>query len=196
MMAKRQLTLNQGPPPRPTRADLEAARSKTIRDVLAPRLDILFVGINPGLYTAAIGHHFGRPGNRFWPSLFASGLVDRRLTPYESDRLFDYRLGITNLVERATAREDELTLEEYVSGEKTVRRKILRYKPRIAAFLGLGLYRTAFGRAHARVGLQVEKIGSTHLWVLPNPSGLNAHYQLKDYARMFRRMRIFLAREE
>jgi double-stranded uracil-DNA glycosylase len=194
-MAKRK-TRNAGAatPSRPTRADLEAARSRTVRDVIAPRLDILFVGINPGLYTAAIGRHFGRPGNRFWPSLFASGLVGRRLTPWESDHLLDCRLGITNLVRRATAREDELALEEYVSGEKTLRRKILRFKPRIAAFLGLGLYRKAFGRAHARVGLQEEKIGSTYLWVLPNPSGLNAHFQVNDYARLFRQMGRFLRR--
>ena len=180
-----------GKPPgrwRPTRADLEAARSKTVKDVIRPGLDVLFVGINPGLYTAAIGHHFGRPGNRFWPALRASGLLRRPLTAYESERLLDFNLGITNVVDRATAAADELALEELRRGARRLNRKILRYKPRCAAFLGLGLYRDAFGRPKARPGLQGETIGRTRLWVFPNPSGLNARYQIRDYARLFRQM--------
>lgn len=172
----------------PTRAELEAARNKTVKDVIRPGLDILFVGINPGLYTAAIGHHFGRPGNRFWPALNASGLLREPLTPFVSERLLDSNLGITNIVRRATAMASELTREELRAGARALTRKILRYKPRQAAFLGLGLYRDAFDRPDARVGLQEEKIGDTLLWVFPNPSGLNAHFQVPDYARMFRQM--------
>lgn len=173
---------------KPTRADLEAARGLTVPDVIRPGLRILFVGINPGLYTAAIGRHFGRPGNRFWPSLNASGLLKSPLTPYESERLLESDLGITNIVARATATADELTREELRAGAKTLARKILRYKPRHAAFLGLGLYRDAFDRPDAGLGPQEETIGATRLWVFPNPSGLNARFQVPDYARMFRRM--------
>lgn len=173
---------------RPTRADLEAARSKTVKDIIRPGLEVLFVGINPGLYTAAIGHHFGRPGNRFWPALCASGLLRRPLTAYDSEELLECNLGITNVVSRATAKADELSREELQRGARQLERKILRFKPRLAAFLGLGLYRDAFDRPKARVGLQLERIGRTRLWVLPNPSGLNAHFQVPDYARMFRRM--------
>ncbi len=171
---------------RPTRADLEAARTKTVKDVIRPGLDVLFVGINPGLYTAAIGHHFGRPGNRFWPALNASGLLRDPLTPYDSGKLLESNLGITNIVERTTALASELSTEELRLGARKLERKILRYKPRQAAFLGLGLYRDAFDRPQAQIGLQRERIGRTRLWVFPNPSGLNAHFQVPDYARFFR----------
>lgn len=173
---------------KPTRADLEAARAKTVRDVIRPGLKILFVGINPGLYTAAIGHHFGRPGNRFWPALARSGLVPADMDAWASNRLVDYDLGITNIVDRATATADELTTEELRLGAKRLERKLLRYRPRVAAFLGLGLYRIAFDRPGAGLGLQAKTIGETKLWVLPNPSGLNARFQVPDYARMFRRL--------
>ncbi|MDD5658256.1 MAG: G/U mismatch-specific DNA glycosylase [Elusimicrobia bacterium] len=179
------------PPPRrrpPTRAELEAARGKTVRDVIRPGLDVLFVGVNPGLYTAAIGRHFGRPGNRFWPALNASGLLRRPLTPYDSRKLLESNLGITNLVGRATVTASELSRAELRRGAKRLVRKLLRYRPRQAAFLGLGLYRDAFDRPDARVGAQRERIGRTRLWVFPNPSGLNAHFQVADYARMFRRL--------
>ncbi|MBI5630030.1 MAG: G/U mismatch-specific DNA glycosylase [Elusimicrobia bacterium] len=172
----------------PTRAELEAARFKTVKDVIRPGLDVLFVGINPGLYTAAIGHHFGRPGNRFWPALNASGLLRRPLTPCDSRRLPESNLGITNIVGRATAAASELTRQELRRGAKRLERKLLRYKPRQVAFLGLGLYRDAFDRPQARLGLQKERIGRIRLWVFPNPSGLNAHFQVQDYARMFRRL--------
>lgn len=174
---------------RPTAADLEAARAKTVKDVIRPGLDVLFVGINPGLYTAAIGHHFGRPGNRFWPALNRSGLLRSPLTPYDSRRLLESNLGITNIVDRTTASASELTAEELRLGARRVERKILRYKPRQAAFLGLGLYRDAFGRPRARIGLQRETIGNTRLWVFPNPSGLNARFQIPDYAAMFKRLK-------
>jgi double-stranded uracil-DNA glycosylase len=173
----------------PTRAELEAARGKTVKDVVRPGLDVLFVGINPGLYTAAIGHHFGRPGNRFWPALNASGLLKAPLTPYESERMLESNVGITNIVRRATVLASELTREELRAGAKRVVRMIRRYKPRQAAFLGLGLYRDAFDRKDVKVGLQKEKIGDTLVWVFPNPSGLNAHFQVPDYTRLFRRMR-------
>ena len=175
-------------PFRPSAADLEAARKKTVEDVLRPGLDILFVGINPGLYTAAIGHHFGRPGNRFWPALSASGLLRAPLTAWESERLLESNIGITNVVRRATASADELAKGELVRGARVLTAKILRAKPRIAAFLGLGLYRDAFDRPRAGLGPQEERIGRTSLWVFPNPSGLNAHFQVRDYVRMFRRM--------
>lgn len=174
---------------RPTKKELEDARTKTVKDIIAPGLNVLFVGINPGLYTAAIGHHFGRPGNRFWPALFASGLISRRLTAYDSAELLKSNIGITNLVGRATAREDELTQEEYRRGAKRLQKKILRYTPKAVAFLGLGLYRIGFDRPKAAIGIQEEKIGDSLLWVFPNPSGLNAHFQLKDYARLFRQLK-------
>ncbi|HEX4049136.1 MAG TPA: G/U mismatch-specific DNA glycosylase [Elusimicrobiota bacterium] len=173
----------------PSRAELEAARSKTVKDIIRPGLDVLFVGINPGLYTAAIGHHFGRPGNRFWPALNLSGLLRRPLTPQESVLLLESNIGITNIVDRATAAAAELTREELRRGARRLERRILRYKPKQAAFLGLGLYRDAFDRPKARVGLQRERLGRTRLWVFPNPSGLNAHFQVRDYVRLFRRLR-------
>ena len=173
---------------RPTRAQLEAARLKTVKDVIRPGLDILLVGINPGLYTAAIGHHFGRPGNRFWPSLNGSGLLREPLTAWESERLLESNLGITNVVRRATAVADELTPEELRRGAVVLTRKIRKYRPKLAAFLGLGLYRAAFRKPKAKLGLQDEKIGETLLYVLPNPSGLNAHFQVPDYIRLFRKM--------
>lgn len=173
---------------RPTGADLEAARSKTVPDVIRRGLRILFVGINPGLYTAAIGHHFGRPGNRFWPSLCRAGLVPPGTDAWQSARLPEWGLGITNVADRATATADELGPEELRAGAKRLTRKLLKYRPRVAAFLGLGLYRVAYASPKAALGLQAERIGNTKLWVLPNPSGLNAHFQVPDYARLFRRM--------
>lgn len=175
-------------PWKPTAADLEAARFKTVKDVIAPGLDILFVGINPGLYTAAIGRHFGRPGNRFWPSLNLSGLLREPLTPWESERLLESRIGITNVVRRATAAADELAPEELRRGGAALRAKILRYRPKVAALLGLGLYRVAFAKPKAALGPQDERIGETLLYVLPNPSGLNAHFQVPDYVRLFQEL--------
>jgi TDG/mug DNA glycosylase family protein len=173
----------------PTREELLAARTKTVRDVIGPGLRVLFVGINPGLYSAAIGHHFGRPGNRFWPALFASGFTPRLFSPHEESELLQHRLGIVNLVDRASARAAELTTEELISGGKKLRRKVQKYQPKCVAILGITSYRTAFGCPRAELGEQSQRLGSARVWVLPNPSGLNAHFQSDDLARLFRELR-------
>jgi len=176
-------------PWKPTKEQLLAATEKTVRDVIAPDLRVLFCGINPGLYTAAVGHHFARPGNRFWPALYAGGFTSRLLSPFDERELLKSGYGITNVVQRATASADMLTKEEIVAGGERLRAKVLRYSPRILAVLGLGAYRTAFNQPKAVVGRQEERIGKTLLWVLPNPSGLNANYQAADLARLFRGLR-------
>ena len=182
--------------PRPTKAELEAARDKRIKDVIAPGLGVLFCGINPGLYSGAIGHHFGRPGNRFWPALHLGGFTDRQLTPYDERDLLDRGVGITNLVSRTTARADELASEELKRGGANLRRKVRRYEPRFLVVLGLSSYRIAFGKPGSGVGLQPDRIGATKVWLLPNPSGLNAHYQLPDLARLFAELRHAAAAEK
>ena len=173
----------------PTRAQLEAAKGKTLPDVIAPDLKVLFCGINPGLYTAAIGHHFGRPGNRFWPALFAAGFTPRLLSPFEEQELLALGYGITNMVDRATAAAEELTPEDYLQGGKRLVKKVERYRPRVLAILGVGAYRTAFGRKNAKVGRQDERVADTEVWVLPNPSGLNAHFQKPEMMNVFRGLR-------
>ncbi|MDQ1611207.1 MAG: double-stranded uracil-DNA glycosylase [Pyrinomonadaceae bacterium] len=175
---------------KPTKEELLAAAGKTVPSVIAPNLRVLFCGINPGLYTAAVGHHFARPGNRFWPALHASGFTDRLLSPFEERELLAQGYGITNVVERATATAAELDAAEYVEGGRKLAAKVRRYRPAFLAVLGVGAYRTAFARPKAALGLQPETIGDTSVWVLPNPSGLNAHYQPKDLARMFRELRL------
>jgi double-stranded uracil-DNA glycosylase len=174
---------------KPTRADLIAAQDKTIRDVIAADLRVLFCGINPGLYSGATGHHFARPGNRFWPTIHQAGFTPRLLHPSEQRELLNWGYGITNLVPRTTATADELTAEELLAGRKRLVGKVKRYKPRILAVLGIGAYRTAFQQPKAILGLQTENIGNTILWVLPNPSGLNAHYQLSALVEQFRLLR-------
>src|SRR2546423_5936445 len=159
---------------RPTKNDLLNANGKTVADVIGVDLQILFCGINPGLYSAAVGHHFARPGNRFWPALYAAGFTDRMLSPFEERELLKSGYGITNVVQRATATADQLAKEEIVAGGVRLRAKVLRYQPRILAVLGLGAYRTAFNQPKALVGRQDERMGDTVLWVLPNPSGFNA----------------------
>jgi double-stranded uracil-DNA glycosylase len=176
-------------PWKPTKEQLRAATEKTVRDVIAPDLRVLFCGINPGLYTAAVGHHFARPGNRFWPALYAGGFTDRILSPFDERELLQSGYGITNVVQRATASADLLTREEIVSGGERLRAKVLRYRPRVLAVLGVGAYRTAFNQPKAVVGPQNDRIGATMLWVLPNPSGLNANYQAADLARLFRELK-------
>ena len=165
---------------RPTRADLLAAQNKTIRDVITPGLRVLFCGINPGLYSGATGFHFARPGNRFWPALHQAGFTPRLLAPSEQQELLALGYGITNLVARTTATADELTTEELLAGKKRLERKVKRYAPRLVAVLGIGAYRTTFQEPKAVLGLQPKKLANANLWVLPNPSGLNAHYQLAD----------------
>jgi TDG/mug DNA glycosylase family protein len=174
---------------RPTQRELKAAKNKTVPDVIGPGLRVLFCGINPGLYTAAIGHHFGRPGNRFWPTLHAAGFTPRLLDPSEEGELLALGLGITNVVARATAAADELTAREIVAGGRALTAKVRHHAPRYLAVLGIGAYRTAFARSKATVGLQPDTIGETRVWVLPNPSGLNAHYQGKDLVKVFRALR-------
>jgi TDG/mug DNA glycosylase family protein len=174
---------------RPTRAQLAAAAGGKVPDLLAPELRVLFCGINPSLYSAAIGHHFGRPGNRFWPTLHAAGFTPRLLSPFEEHELLAAGYGITNLVARATATADELADEELVRGARRLRTKVRRYEPACVAFLGVTSYRTALGRPRAQIGRQEEKLGPAAVWVLPNPSGLNAHYQLADLARLFAALR-------
>lgn len=176
-------------PWKPTKEQLLAATEKTVRDVIAPDLRVLFCGINPGLYTAAVGHHFARPGNRFWPALYAAGFTDRLLSPFDERELLKTGYGVTNVVPRTTASADMLTKEEIVAGGKRLRAKVLRYRPRILAVLGLGAYRTAFNQPKAKIGRQENQIGETVLWVLPNPSGLNANYQAADLARLFAELR-------
>lgn len=176
-------------PWKPTKEQLLAATEKTVRDVIAPDLRVLFCGINPGLYTAAVGHHFARPGNRFWPALYAAGFTNRLLSPFDERELLKGGYGITNVVARTTVSADLLTKEEVVAGGERLRVKVLRYRPHVLAVLGLGAYRTAFNKPKAGVGRQEDQIGKTVLWVLPNPSGLNANYQAAELARLFRELR-------
>jgi len=159
-----------------------------VRDVIAPGLRVLFCGINPGLYSAAVGHHFARPGNRFWPALHASGFTDRRLSPFQERELLARGCGITNVVARATAGADELTEAELVRGARQLQARVRRYAPDFLAVLGIGAYREAFQCPQARLGRQPERLGPTTVWVLPNPSGLNAHYQAQELERLFREL--------
>ncbi|MBA5221981.1 MULTISPECIES: G/U mismatch-specific DNA glycosylase [Streptomyces] len=172
-----------------TPAELEAARDRLVPDVVADGLAVLFCGINPGLMTAATGHHFARPGNRFWPALHLSGFTPRRLHPCEQRELLSYGLGITNVVARASARADELSAEEYREGGRLLSAKVARLRPRWLAVLGVTAYRTAFDDRKARVGPQTRTIGDTRVWVLPNPSGLNAHWTPATLAEEFGRLR-------
>src|SRR5215204_3228691 len=174
---------------RPTKEEVQAAAGRTVPDVIARDLRVLFCGINPGLYTAAVGHHFARPGNRFWPALYAAGFTDRLLSPFDERELLKSGYGITNVVKRTTASADLLTKEEILAGGARLRAKVLRYRPRILAVLGVGAYRTAFNQPKAKVGRQEDRIGETVLWVLPNPSGLNANYQPAALAELFRELR-------
>jgi double-stranded uracil-DNA glycosylase len=174
---------------RPSSGDLTAARDKTIPDVVAPGLRVLFAGINPGLYSAATGYHFARPGNRFWPTLYAAGFTDRVLRPEEQQQLLPLGLGITNVVARATARADELTPAEIRAGARVLTAKVERLAPQWLAIVGITVYRTAFDRPGATTGRQEQTIGSAGLWVLPNPSGLNASYQIDRLAEEFGRLR-------
>jgi TDG/mug DNA glycosylase family protein len=174
---------------RPTKEQLAAAVEKTVPDVIAPGLNVLFCGINPGLYSAAVGHHFARPGNRFWPTLQAAGFTDRVLSPFDDRDLLALGYGITNLVDRTTGGADELTVEELTAGARRLEEKVRRFRPACVAFVGVTAYRTAFARPRAPLGRQEERISASELWVLPNPSGLNAHYRPADFARLFAELR-------
>ncbi|MFF2506455.1 G/U mismatch-specific DNA glycosylase [Streptomyces sp. NPDC058067] len=176
-------------PPRLTPADLEAARDRIVPDVAASGLSVLFCGINPGLMTAATGHHFARPGNRFWPVLHLSGFTPRLLAPAEQDELLSYGLGITNVVARATARADELSTEEFREGGRLLTAKVERLRPRWLAVVGVTAYRSAFKEPKAKIGPQERMIGGTRVWALPNPSGLNAHWTAATMAEEYGRLR-------
>jgi double-stranded uracil-DNA glycosylase len=174
---------------KPTRAEIASAFGRTIPDVIGPGLRVLFCGINPSLYSAAVGHHFARPGNRFWPTLHAAGFTERLLSPFEDATLLDRDYGLTNLVRRATATAEELTPDELAAGGRRLVRLVRRFRPATVALLGVTAYRAAFRLPKAALGLQPERIGASVVWVLPNPSGLNAHYQVPQLARMYGRVR-------
>jgi TDG/mug DNA glycosylase family protein len=170
---------------KPTKEQLAAAVGKTVPDIIGPHLRVLFCGINPSVYSAVVGHHFARPGNRFWPALHRGGFTPRLLKASEDGELLNYGYGITNLVERATVAAAELSPEELAIGGRQLRAKVEHYQPRVLAVLGISAYRLAFGRPRAALGRQPEQIGTTEIHVLPNPSGLNAHYTPADLARVY-----------
>jgi len=182
-------------PWKPTKAQLLAAHDKLVPDLIAKDLIVLFAGINPGLYTAAIGRHFGRPGNRFWPALHGGGFTPRLFSPFEESLILDLGFGITNIVERATARADELTDDELRAGGQRLQAKVKRWRPTVVAVVGIHPYRVISGVKDARVGLQQPLFGGSHAWVLPNPSGINAHYQPDALARLFGDLRLWAIAE-
>ncbi|WP_346618664.1 G/U mismatch-specific DNA glycosylase [Blastococcus montanus] len=167
----------------------EPLPDKSVPDVIGPGLDVLFCGINPSLMSAETGHHFARPGNRFWPALHLAGLTPRRLQPAEDRQLLRHGLGITNVVDRPTRTAAELSSEELRAGAEALERLVDRYRPRVLAVLGITAWREGFGRPKAVMGRQDERIGGAETWVVPNPSGLNAHVQLPDLARIYRQLR-------
>ncbi|MFD2515383.1 G/U mismatch-specific DNA glycosylase [Pontibacter locisalis] len=177
---------------KPTKEEIAAAAGKKVDDLIAKDLQVLFCGINPSLYTAATGYNFARPGNRFWPTLYSSGFTPRLLKPHEQEELLTYGCGITNFVERATTAAAEVSTRELVEGGKKLVEKVLTFKPKVLAMLGVTAYRAAFNRRDAKTGLQAEYIGDTRLWVLPNPSGLNAHYPPEALAAEYRQLYISL----
>ncbi|MFI9201333.1 G/U mismatch-specific DNA glycosylase [Streptomyces sp. NPDC053048] len=172
-----------------TPQELEAARDRLVPDVVAGGLRVLFCGINPGLMSAATGHHFARPGNRFWPALHASGFTPRLLKPSEQEELLSYGLGITNVVARASAKADEVTAREFREGGRLLAEKVELLRPAWLAVAGVTAYRTAFGDKRAQIGPQERTIGGTRIWALPNPSGLNAQWTLPRMAEEFGRLR-------
>lgn len=176
-------------PWKPSPEQLRRATSKRLPDLLRSGLDVVFCGINPGLYSAAIGHHFGRPGNRFWPTLFAAGFTPRLFTGFDDHELLGLNLGATNIVPRTTATADQLSSEELLRGARSLRKKVRLHQPRFLAVLGITAYRSAFERPKAKLGLQAEPIGATRVWVLPNPSGLNAHHQPAALKTLFTELR-------
>lgn len=167
---------------------LEAARDGLLPDVLADELDVLFVGINPSLYSAAVGHHFARPGNRFWPALHQAGMTPRLLHPSEDHLLPRWGGGLTNLAARPTAKASELSAAELREGGAILEAVVREHRPRAVAVVGVTAYRQAFSRPKAQLGKQSETLGEARLWVLPNPSGLNAHYQLPALAELYGQM--------
>ncbi|MBA4121983.1 MAG: G/U mismatch-specific DNA glycosylase [Acidobacteria bacterium] len=174
---------------KPTKEDLRDAVNRTTEDLIDYNLKILFCGINPGMWSGATGFHFAKPGNRFWKALYLGGFTTRLLHPSEEQELLENGYGITSFCKRTTTRADELSNEEIIEGGKNLVKKIKKFKPQNLAVLGIGAYRTAFQQPKAKLGLQNEKIGSANIWLLPNPSGLNAHYQINDLAKLFGEVR-------
>lgn len=172
----------------PTPTELAAAAERRLPDILAPDLKLWFCGINPGLYSAWAGHHFARPGNRFWRVIHAAGFTPELLHPADDGRLLTWGYGLTNLVERPTAGAAGLRAAELQAGRAVLEAKIHAYRPGVVAILGIGAYRLAFDRPRAGLGLQPERVGRTALWVLPNPSGLNAHYGLPELIALYRQL--------
>ena len=170
---------------KPTKEDLRDATNRTMEDLIDYNLKVLFCGINPGIWSGATGFHFAKPGNRFWKALHLGGFSERILHPSEEPELLENGYGITSFCKRTTATAAELSNEEIVEGGKLLVKKIEKFKPQYLAVLGIGAYRTAFNRPKAKLGLQKEKTGKTKIWLLPNPSGLNAHYQLNNLAKLF-----------
>jgi TDG/mug DNA glycosylase family protein len=175
---------------RPTKAEIAAAAGRTLPELLAPDLTVLFCGINPGLRSAATGYNFDGPGNRFWPTLHGAGFTPRLLRAHEQDELLDRGYGITSLVARASARADELSVGELREGAITLADRVARLRPRMVAMLGITAYRSAFLLPKAVIGPQADLIGGRPVWVLPNPSGLNAHWPLPALIAEFTRLRI------
>ena len=176
---------------KPSPAQIQAAVNQTVPDIIAPQLKVLLCGINPSLYSAAVGHHFARPGNRFWPALQAAGITDRLYSPFEDHLLLALGYGITNIVDRATARADQLAEAELMAGQQALMQKLDEQQPQVLAILGISAYRTAFHQPKAKIGRQSD-LPACQLWVLPNPSGLNAHYQLADLAEIYCELRVTL----
>ncbi len=174
---------------RPSPAELLAAVGRAIPDVIAPGLGVLFVGINPGLYSGATGRHFARPGNRFWPTIHQAGFTPRLMEPDEPDELLAMGIGITNIVNRTTATAAELGGDELRAGGSRLRATVEGDRPDAVGVLGVTAYREAFGDARAQIGRQADPLAGAVLWVLPNPSGLNAHYQLPALVDLFRQFR-------
>ncbi len=173
---------------RPSPAQLAAAAGRRVPDLISSGLRVLFCGINPSLYSAAVQHHFARPGNRFWRAIHRAGFTERVLMPSEENELLAHGVGLTNIVARATRSAAELSREDYRRGMASLGRRLERYQPEIVAFLGVGAYREATVRPEARVGEQPQRLAGARVWVLPNPSGLNAHYQLDGLAAAYAEM--------
>ncbi|MGZ5476594.1 MAG: G/U mismatch-specific DNA glycosylase [Thermoanaerobaculia bacterium] len=180
---------------KPTKEQIAAAAGKTVPDVIARHLDVIFCGINPGLYTAAAGHHFARPGNRFWPTIHRAGFTPRLFSPDEERQLLPLGCGITNVVARATTAAAELTAEELIEGGRALERKMKSYRPRVLAIVGMGAYRIAFNRPRAPLGLQSETIGRAAIWLLPNPSGLNANDRPTDLITLYRELKVWVSND-
>ena len=178
---------------KPTKADIQAAYNSTVSDIIDHHLSVLFCGINPSLYSAVVGHHFARPGNRFWKTLHQAGFTDRLFSPDEDRDLLKLGYGITNLVDRATARADEVAAAEFVAAQQALAEKLQTYRPRCLAVLGVSAYRLAFQQPKAKMGQQPEHWHGAMVWILPNPSGLNAHYQLQDLAEAYRSLRLAIS---